>query len=372
MSFSPMTIVLLGSGKSIHTVRWANALSQSGHNVSLFTMHIPTQRLHYSVNVRSLPFPPPVGYITNAPIVRHWMQNLRADILHAHYVTGYGRLARAIGFHPTIMSVWGSDVCNISHRSCFLKKMVLKNLYAADHVCATSHSLASDTQQLAPNIHHITVTPFGIDLNKFVPREKSYNDVVTIGTVKTLSPTYGIDTLIDGFSLCRKLIVENNSINIRDLRLRIVGTGPQQRSLERQARNLGVCDVTTFVGAIPHEKVPVELGKLDVYVAVSRRESFGVSVLEASACELPVIVSAVGGLPEVVDEGSTGYIIPKEDPDALSKVLFKLATNNNLRQTLGAAGRHFVAERYEWRDSVSGMENVYKMILEREYENDFM
>ena len=123
---------------------------------------------------------------------------------------------------------------------------------------------------------------------------------------------------------------------------------------------LGIDHRTEFVGASPHDEVPSWLNRLDIYVAPSRlSESFGVAVIEASACGLPVIVSDVGGLPEVVRDGETGLVVPRENVPALQAALRRLLLDPALRQRLGRNGRAHVAREYEWGHCVDLMERVY-------------
>src|SRR3546814_7786428 len=99
------------------------------------------------------------------------------------------------------------------------------------------------------------------------------------------------------------------------------------------------------------------LRQFHIYVAVSRddSESFGVAIIEASACGLPVIVSDAGGLPEVVDHESTGLVIPRDSPSDLARAIVRLALDAPLRQRMGGAGRPRVERHYEWSGCVGGM-----------------
>src|SRR5690606_38202825 len=103
------------------------------------------------------------------------------------------------------------------------------------------------------------------------------------------------------------------------LRLRIVGDGPDRRELESRAAPLG--NAVQFVGAVPHDDVQQQLQLIDIYVAASRKESFGVAVIEASACGLPVVVSDADGLSEVVDDGVTGLVVRGASPLALANAI---------------------------------------------------
>ena len=159
----------------------------------------------------------------------------------------------------------------------------------------------------------ITVTPFGVDVDKFKPISQTTDkDVITIGTVKTLSYIYGIDTLIDAFAIvvdrCRGM----------NLRLNIAGDGTELENLKAQTERLSLTDKVNFLGRIPNDSVPEFLSQLDVYAALSRSdsESFGVAVVEAMSCAVPVVVADADGFKEVVPDGVAGYVVPKNNAQA--------------------------------------------------------
>lgn len=230
---------------------------------------------------------------------------------------------------------------------------------AARAIASTSVALASQTSRLLPAERVIHITPFGIDMGQFhpLPREPRSDGVIRVGTVKTLDPKYGIDVLLRAFALLRSRAPRQLSDR---LRLEIVGGGFLRQQLEGLATALGIGQSTSFVGAVPHTEVPSRLARFDVYVALSRidSESFGVAILEASACELPVVVSDVGGLPEVVEDGVTGLVVPREDPEAAACALARLVTDPALREKMGRAGRERVLRLYTWEGSLDAMERA--------------
>jgi glycosyltransferase involved in cell wall biosynthesis len=220
--------------------------------------------------------------------------------------------------------------------------------------------MAEQTLRVCPEIKNLSITPFGIDIKRFKPMAGLRSpDTLTIGTVKKLESKYGIDILLRAFAALRDRIERD----LPSLRLLIVGGGPDEAQLRDLATELGVGDEAIFASAVPHAEVPSHLNRLDVYVALSRSESFGVAVLEASACGLPVVVSDAGGLPEVVQDGITGFVVEREDPAAAADTLQKLLTNADLRQRMGRAGRQHVIKNYEWSASVDHMEEVYAKVL---------
>lgn len=176
-----------------------------------------------------------------------------------------------------------------------------------------------------------------------VPMSRAQPGRWVVGTVKTMDDKYGIDTLIQAFALLLARLQASNPDMARQLHLRLVGDGPQMQALKQLAAQLGVADRTQFVGHVDHAQVPHELAQLDVYVALSRQESFGVAIIEAGAAARPVVVSDAGGLPEVVLDGVTGLVVPRENPQAAADAIECLLCDADLRQRMGAAARRSAA-----------------------------
>lgn len=205
----------------------------------------------------------------------------------------------------------------------------------------------------------IFITPFGIDTNKFISLHSKHSNKIVIGTVKTMKDIYGIPYLIRAFA---QLIKEDKTN--QPIELLLIGGGNQINEYKKMVRDLNIEHLTHFTGQINHDDVPEYLNKLDIYCAPSESESFGVAILEASSCELPVIVSDVGGLPEVVDDKVTGYIIEKGNVEEMKIRLINLIENPDLRVSMGKNGRNKVVESYDWEKSVEIMKHVYRECIE--------
>lgn len=358
-----MKIALLAGASSIHTVRWANGLSSLGHEVHVITQHAPSDPISSNVHVHQFSNHGDFGYFLMVPKVRDLFQRLKPDIVNAHYASGYGTTARLVDYHPWLLSVWGSDVFDFPHKTPFHKWLVKKNLRAADRVASTSHCMAEVTRKLTPELTNIAITPFGVDLAVFASSQPSPaipKRSLVIGTVKTMKPKYGIDTLIEAFALLQKSLQVEVGIDPPNTLLRLVGGGEQIPELRALAKRLGVADKVQFVGQIPHVRVPQELAKLDIFVALSRLESFGVAIIEAGAAGCPVVVSDAGGLPEVTVEGVTGFIVPRDNPRAAAAALEQLVLCPSLRLQMGHAGHAHVTKHYSWNASIQTMLSVYE------------
>ena len=288
-----MRVAILAQGNSIHTIKWVNALSKRGYEVSLITMHEPEENIDQNVVVHLLRFSSPSGYYLNVFFLKRLLKKIKPDLLHVHYASGYGTLGRLSGFKPLLLSVWGSDVYDFPEESSLKKNILRKNLASADFISSTSHCMKIQTEKYINPRSPIEVIPFGVDTKVFYPQPNHDNNNVTIGMVKRMAPKYGPSYLIKAFSIIHK--------KYPDSKLFLIGGGPQEEELKHLVHKLGIDDYCTFIGSIPHGQVPKWLNKFDIYCAPSTldSESFGVAVVEASACGLPVVVSRVGGLPEV-------------------------------------------------------------------------
>ncbi len=356
-----MRVALMSGANAIHTTRWANGLAAAGADVHLLSAHPLRHHLDERVHMHELPFRAPWGYLLNVPAVRRMLASIQPDLVNAHYASGYGTLARLCGFRPLLLSVWGSDVYDFPRKSSSHRRLVAANIRAADAIGSTSHCMARET--MAVQTHgQVHITPFGVDERLFYPFEVPGRpkDELVIGTVKTLAPKYGVDTLIEAFAMAWVRLGRPN-----ELVLEISGDGPQRSELEALALRLGVSDRVRFYGRIPHERVPEMLNRLDIYVALSRDESFGVAILEASACAKPVLVSDADGPVEVTVDGKTGLIVARNDPGAAAEALVRLIEDPAMRARMGAAGRSHVIEHYTWDDSVRQMLAVYEAVIAR-------
>ena len=149
-----------------------------------------------------------------------------------------------------------------------------------------------------------------IDIDQFKNNKTlKKQDLITIGTIKNLSKIYGIDILIKGFAIAYEKLIKTDLALAKKMRLKIVGSGDQKKILLDLISALDLNDIVYLKDRVKHNLVPLEMEEISIFCALSRQESFGVAVLEASALGIPVIVSNKGGLQEVVINEKTGLII---------------------------------------------------------------
>lgn len=365
-----MKILLLADPSNPHTIRWANSLSKRGVDIFLFGLSKYDKAMYAdSIKIESLKTPSiiksklsgnlfKVIYFSVILKIRRICSNYKPDILHAHYASSYGLIGALTKFHPYILSVWGVDI-NIYPKVSFIhNRLINYALKKTDYLLATSNILKEETLKYVDK--EIEVTPFGIDLNIFKPMRVNSlfsEDDIVIGTVKRLEEKYGIDELIKTFA-----VLKNKHTDI-PLKLLLVGEGSIRSKLMNLVDQLGIAHLTIFTGEIMVDKVAEYHNMIDISVFLSKTESFGVSILEASATEKPVVVTRVGGLPEVVDNGVTGIVIELGDREGAVKAIEKLVLDSELRRRMGKAGREKVYKEYNWNDNVQQMINIYEKVL---------
>ena len=367
-----MRILLLSDSNSPHTLRWAKSIRNCNNTVGIFSLHTPDPALYrdtpdinlFSINAsRELQTKDETNiskliYLRARKKVKEIIKEFRPDIVHSHYASSYGFIGALSGFHPYLISLWGGDIFSFPNKS-FLYSRILKfSLSKADKILSTSRVMKERAQNYTEK--KIILTPFGIDVERFYPKKiNKYfkQDDIVIGTIKTLEKHYGIDLLIKAFYLVK------NKYPDKPLKLLIVGKGTQREFLENKVKTLGIENDTVFTGYVDHNNVQDYHSMIDIYVAMSLTESFGVAVLEASACGRPVVVSNVGGLPEVVEHEKTGLIVEKENPEKLADALDKLICNPELMIGMGNEGRNKVIKEYNWKESVKKMISIYETIV---------
>lgn len=369
-----MRVLLIGNARSIHIQRWANALAERGHSVILVAtermgsdVHVP---LFSQVSLLSCPL-----YDPGLPPTKRWFSTLRAwyafrnivrqqapDIVHLHWLLNSSAILAFTGLRNLVITVWGSDMVHYGpraepNRSVFYKRHALGQAAA---ITASSHFLAQECERYLDTPHKVCVVPFGVDTRLFSPRRnRPRSEGIVIGFVKHLEPQYGVDDLIAAF--------EQVVVRYPNARLILAGKGALEQSLRERVYSKGLTNSVDFAGEMPHHMVPDLLSRCDIFVMPSLREALGVSAIEALSMEIPVVATWVGGIPEVVRDSVTGFLVPPGSPDALAEAILRLAEDENLRQRMGREGRRDMIERYEWRECVDRMVAVYRDVTAQQY-----
>ncbi len=372
-----MRICYLANVNSIHTQGWVKYFANHGQEVHLISPmpfrgnNIENIKLY--MLKRFNPRIPIISLLINLPLnviqVRHWIREIKPDILHAHYITSYGFLGALSEFHPLVLSAWGSDVLVAPKNSKINKVIVKSTLRKADLVTCDGENHAAEVKRLGVDPKRIRVIYFGVDTQKFSPQPKKegvreelgIKDSPTVISLRHLRPIYDVESLVLAAPLVLKKIPQAKFI--------IAGDGKQRGHLENLANSLHISDCIRFVGMIPHDELPEYLASADVYVSTSLSDGgISISTLEAMACGLPVVVTNSGDNKKWIKEEENGFVIPVREPSQLAEKIVYLLRNPDIRERFGKMNRKIVEEKQNYEKQMGKFAKLYGELIGRRKE----
>jgi len=360
-----MKVLLLSDTYSEHTEKWALGLADSGIQVGLFSFNKASYEWHNHPGITVF-FEPEqkinaestltkLSYLKYVRILRKIIKHFNPDILHAHYATSYGLVGALTGFKPFVLSVWGADVYDFPKRSGLHRKILQYNLRKASLILSTSEVMKQEVARYTKK--DVIVTPFGVDLSKFTNQSaaKKAPGVIYVGTIKPIEEKYGIVYILDA----ARLLIDRHPD--KQFLFYLIGPGNDLDYYSAMVIQKGLGNHVVITGRIPFSEIVEYHNLLDVFlnVSIDDSESFGVAAVEAMACEKPVVVSDVGGLMEVVNQGEYGLVVPKRDAEAIAGAIEKITENPEHYRELGKKAREHVLKHYDWQNNLEQMKALY-------------
>ena len=291
-------------------------------------------------------------------------QAKRLEILHVHYAIPFGAaalLARQIVTElplKVVTTLHGTDITLVGNNASFrpVTKMAIER---SDAVTAVSQFLIDETVRQFEISRPIDLIHNFIDPDRHdtapcpcIP-QKEAPDQVTLMHVSNFRPVKRVQDVIAVFAKVREAV---------NARLLLVGDGPEATAARCTAERLGVLSDVHFVGIVDH--IAPLLRTADLFLLPSSSESFGLAALEAMASRVPVIASDVGGLPELIDDGITGHLLPVGDVNGMATRAIELLSDADRRRGMGEAARRAATDRFDFRRLVPQYEAVYRRVLE--------
>jgi colanic acid/amylovoran biosynthesis glycosyltransferase len=295
-------------------------------------------------------------YFVEAVLIGQWMRARGISHLHAHFGGAVSTVAMiAAHTFPVTMSltIHGPDEFYDVRKFYLARK-----IETASFVLCIGTFARSQMMMLAPASQwsKLLVSPLGVDPKKFVPRRRGKTTgFVEIACVGRLVGAKGQHVLLAAF---RQLSRQRPNV-----RLRLVGDGPDRMSLEKFSAETGLESMVDFVGAVEPDRVRFILENADIFALPSFAEGIPVALMEAMAMEIPCVSTAITGIPELIRSEVDGILVPPGDQEQLAAALERLIDDPDLREQLGRAGRRRVQNNFDLHRNVANLAEVFRCRL---------
>lgn len=360
-------------GSGVVASELGKALARRGHQVHFITTELPfrieelTENLFFH-QVTAMPYPvfeTPPYTLALASRMAEVAEQARLDILHAHYAIPHATaayLARACCNCPTriITTLHGTDTRLVGLDPSYWR-ITRFSMMQADGLTAVSHYLRDLSVKDFHLDKDVRVIYNFVDTEQFRPARCPFlrhklagEDERILVHLSNFRPVKRVPDIVRAFALVAHRIKS---------RLLLVGTGPDRAEAERLAVELEIADHVNFLG--PMNDVSPVLSIADLFLMASEQESFGLAALEAMSCQVPVIATRVGGLPELVKDGETGYLVPLGDVEAMAARIRDLLSDEDRRLTMARNARQRAVEEFNADRIVSQYEEYYQEVLHR-------
>ncbi len=361
-------------GSGVVATELGKGLARKGHKIHFITYSQPARLTNFWENIfyHEVPntdyplfeYPPYDTSLASKIVDVAKYEGL--DLLHAHYAIPHatiGYLAREIlkthgKYLPLITTLHGTDITLVGTNRAF-SPVVEFSINQSDGVTAVSESLKKDTFANFDIKKDISVIYNFIDFERFKRSNKDHFK-------KAIAPN-GEKIIVHTSNFRKVKRVEDVVLVFKKIheklpsKLLLIGDGPERINLEAMCRQLGICDDVRFLGK--QEAIEEILAVADLFLIPSGSESFGLAALEAMACEVPVISSDIGGLPEVNIHGTTGFMAPVGDVESMASYALKLLLDDDLLSRFRQNALN-QAKRFDIHNILPEYEQLYERVLE--------
>lgn len=358
-----------------HDHKFLKKLIEAGHKVYLVTYH-PKDIADHIKSLRGLKIVHErprffvkfqrYFYFTRYFHFKKVLKEINPDIVHSVNVWNNCFLGALSGFHPSLVMPMGSDILLLPRKYFPIRLITKFTISRADFIIPDCEEVKKIliTEYNYPE-ERVFIFPCGVELDLFHPTadgaviRKHYgweNKKILIMT-RHFDPLYGIEVFINALP---KIMSAD-----QDVRAIMIGDGSLKKEIEDLIRKHGIEDKIKLLGRIPREKIPKYLNAADIYVSSSLSDGTSVSLLEAMACGLPVVVSDVAANLEWITDGYNGYIIQRRNTEMLALKILNLFSNLSLQKLMSKRNIEIVKEKADWDRNFNMLQDIYLRLTRR-------
>jgi L-malate glycosyltransferase len=360
-----MRLAYLSIGRHVHTERWIRYFQDRGHECHLLTVQPgPMAGVQVHDIQSSGPFKP-FRYWRSLNVLKKKLREIQPDLLHTHFLTGYGYWGDFSCFRPNVLTVWGDDVYVTPHENPLKGYLARRALANANAITGDSKDILRDCVNLGADARRCFEVQWGVDFERFRPdRESDVRQKLGIPEDATVlfsprsftQPYYNIDIIIQATA---QLLPRYPKLHVL-----FAGYEGDQAPFEASAREAGLTERTHFLGRIPHDEFADYVVACDVFVTVPSVDATAVSLLEAMACGRAIVISSLPSSLEWIESGENGEVVPPRDVDSLRTALERLMEDPSLRSDYGEKCVGIVRSRADHNVNMDRVERLYAHLVD--------
>ena len=369
-----MKVLYFSRDYTPHDHRFLSALAQTPHTIYYLRLERQSRQLE------DRPLPPqveqvvwqggrqPVGWRDYPRLLadlRRVIRRLQPDVIHAGPIQSAAFLAALSGFHPLVSMSWGSDLLLDADRSAWMRWVTRFTLRRTTVLAADCRTVLEKAAQFGFPPQRVVLFPWGVELARFQPgradafrARRGWQDAFVVLSLRTWEPLYGVDVVARGFARAARQ-------NPR-LRLLLLGGGSQAGLIRSILEQEGVQEQVFFGGQVNGDDLPQYYQAADLYVSASHSDGSSVSLMEALASGLPVLVSDIPSNREWITPGREGWLFADGDDRALSEGILRAAGQPEGLKEMRLAARRLAEERANWQVNFQRLLDAYQLALEIE------
>ncbi len=360
-----MKILYFSRSYTPHDHRFLSAITEAGHEAVYLRLE-PQSR-----TPEDRPVPAAVQQIqwkgagasfrwADAPrlvfALKRILQDVKPDLVHAGPIQTCAFLAALAGFHPLLGMSWGYDLLQDAHRDPWWSRVTRYTLRRCAWFVADAEVTRRTAVGFGMREDRTTIFPWGVDLEHFSPPStRARGGTFTLFCNRTWEPLYGVDVVVRAFAQIAPTHPE--------LGLILLGSGSQAASLRKTLLNAGVLEQVYFGGNVPQRELPGWYHRADLYLSASHVDGSSVSLMEALACGLPVLVSDIPGNREWVKEGENGWLFKDGDSGDLAAKILRACDDRQALTAMGRRARAGAEARADWKKNAASLMQAYESVL---------
>ena len=356
-----LTIAYFANANWVHGQRFAQFFADRGHRVVFISFKaavLPKIEVHvlrpsgYGV----------IDWFTTTHLAHRLIERIKPDLVHYHFAPSFACIAANLNFHPSIITVHGTDVLSSPTDLRFspiytlpLMPFVISAMHKAELVTSVAGHLTGIMRAYGVPSHRIATFQYGVDLDRFNCTSKAEGSDIVLST-RNYFNYYRLDVLIK--AAAKVLAVRP------DITFLLAGEGPQRGKLERSIARLGLSERCLLLGKLTSEAILELCGRSAVYASPSAIDGTSLSLLEAMATGLYPVVSDIAANRFWIKDGEGGTLVRTDSPADWAKAIIDALDDQDRRKKAVLLNRARVEQQANWRNNMLRMEEIYYQLVE--------